>query len=141
MKTQKILAGTLVAGVALFLLGWLIYGVLLKNLMAENCDNSNMRPMEEMVWWAMIASNLASGLLLAVILNWLGSYTMGSGIKVGAVLGLLTALSFDLSMYAMTTMFSNLTMVVIDSLCFSVMLALAGLLAAWVMGKMSQQNA
>lgn len=135
MKTQKILIGTLVAGVLMFLLGWLIYGVIMSGFMAENCDNSSARPMEEIIWWAMIASNLAWGLLVAVILNWTNSFTMGSGAKVGAVMGLLAGLGFDLSMYSMTTMFSNFSVIILDSLAFSIMFAIMGSLAAWIMSK------
>ena len=139
MKTQRILIGTLIAGTAMFLSGWLIYGILLSGFMGENCNASNARPMEEMVWWAIIASNLVWGLLLTIILDWSGSLTIGSGAKVGAVLGLLTGLGFDLSMYAMTTMFSNFMIIVVDSLCYSLMFALTGLLTVWIMGKMSKE--
>lgn len=141
MKTKKILIGALVGGVAMFFLGWLIYGMLLASFMEANCDNSNARPMEEMIWWAIIASNLIWGLLLAIVLDWAASFTMASGAKIGAVFGLLAGLGFDLGMYSMTTMFSNLTIIIIDSLSYSVMFAVTGALTAWVMGKVGQQKA
>jgi len=134
-KTQKILAGTLVAGIVMFFLGWLIYGVLLAGFLSANCDNSNARPMEEMVWWALILANFASGLLLALTLGWSGSITMGAGFKIGALLGLLIALAFDLSMYAMTTMYSNLAVIVVDSLGYAILYGLSGLLIAPIMNK------
>ncbi len=141
MKTQKILIGTLVAGVSMFLLGWLIYGIMLHGFMEANCNNSSMRPMEQMIWWAMIAANLVGGLLLAIILDWSGSITMMSGAKVGAIVGFLMALTYDLSMYATTTMFNGLKMVAVDSLCSSLMLALTGMITAMVMGKIGQPKA
>jgi len=140
MKTKQIVIGALVGGVSMFLLGWLIYGVLLSSVMEELWTGCNARPMEEMIWWAMIASNLVWGLLLAVVLDWSGSITMGAGAKVGAVLGLLCVLGFDLGMYSMTTMFSGATILVLDVLSNMVMFAVAGLLVAWVMGKMGPKK-
>jgi hypothetical protein len=141
MKTQKILIGTLVAGVAMLFLGWLIYGKLLADYMHENCDSSSARPMEQMVWWAMIASNLVWGLLLALILNWSGSNGAMSGAKTGVIVGFLAALGFDLGMYSMTTMFTNHNVIIVDSLAYAVLFAVSGLLAGWIMGKVGASKA
>jgi hypothetical protein len=141
MKTQKILVGTLVAGVAMFLLGWLIYGVMLSGFMQANCDHSTQRPMGEMMWWALILSNFVSGLLLALVLYWSGSLTMGTGAKTGAVLGFLIALSFDLMMYSMTTMYSTCMVVIVDAICYGLMFAVAGAITAKVMSKVGNAKA
>lgn len=135
MKIAKVFIGGLVAGVAMFFLGWLIYGILLSSLMGENCNSGNARPMDQMVWWALIVSNLVWGLLLAIIIDWTSNTSITSGFKVGAVLGLLTALGFDLSMYAMTTMYSNLNIIFVDALAYSAMFAITGVVTAFVMGK------
>jgi hypothetical protein len=141
MKTSRIFVGTLVAGVLMFLLGGLIYGVLLMDFMAQNCDHSTSRPEDQMIWWALIASNFTWGLLLTVIIDWSGRFTPANGARVGAVLGLLSGLGFDLAMYAMSTMFHNFTVIIVDCIGFSVMFALAGLVTGWVMGKMNRTAA
>lgn len=138
MKTQKILIGTLVAGVSTFFLGWLIYGMMINTFMQENCNNSLSLPMDQMVWWALIASNLVSGLLLSIVLDWSGSTTMAAGIKVGAIVGLLSALAFDLGLYSMTTMFNNFTVIIVDSCACAVMFGLSGMAATWVMSRVGQ---
>ena len=135
MKTQKILIGGLVAGISMFFLGWLIYGMLLSGFMSENCSNTNMRPMDQMIWWALILSNLISGLLLAIVLQWSGSLTFGAGAKTGAILGLLIVLSFDLSMYSMSTMYNSFSVVIVDSICGAIMSSISGAIAAMVMSK------
>lgn len=135
METKKIVIGTLVAGVAFFFLGWLIYGIALAEMMHENCNSCMARPMEEMIWWALIASNFVWGLLLTLILNWSGSVTVGAGAKTAAIVGLLAGLGFDLNMYSMTTMFSGFTMIAIDCLAYLVMFAITGALTALVLGK------
>ena len=119
----------------MFFLGWLIYGIALASMMQESCNSCMARPMEEMIWWAMIVSNFVWGLLLSLILNWSGSLTPASGAKVGAIVGLLAGLGFDLNMYAMTTMFSGATMLIVDCLAYAVIFGLTGLLTALVMSK------
>lgn len=138
MKIRNTLAGALTAGIVLSLMGWLVYGTLLKDVMSEMCENSINRPMDQMIWWALLLSNLVSGLLLAVLLQWSNSLTIASGAKVGAVVGLLTGLGFDLMMYSMTTMFSDITFIFVDAPAFALINGVAGLAAAWVMGKMGK---
>ena len=60
MKITKIVIGGIVGGISFFFLGWLIYGVLLMDFMSEFSNTTFNRPEEEMVWWAMILSNMAS---------------------------------------------------------------------------------
>ncbi len=135
MNTKKLVIGTLVAGVVAFLLGWLIYGIALTSYMAENCVNPTARPEAEMVWWALVLSNFVYGLLLAILLDWQKAATWQDGLKVGAILGTLTALGFDLSMYAMTTMFTNITYIIVDSLAFGIMYALTGIITVMAINK------
>jgi hypothetical protein len=135
MKTKRVIVGMLVAGVTLFFLGWFVYGMLLLDFMAANCNNPNARPESEMVWWSLIVSNLAWGLLLSLILVWDGRLMAGPGAKIGAIFGLLIGVGFDLSMYSMTTMYSNLIVIAVDSLAAGLMYAIAGAITAWAMGR------
>ncbi len=141
MKTQKLLVGTLIAGVAMFFLGWLVYGILLADFMAANMNSCNSRPMEEMVYWAIFLSNLVSGLLLTLVLNWSNSHTMLSGLKTGAFVGLLIGLSLDLGMYSMTTMFLNPMAIVVDVLCSAIMYGVVGAIVAMAVGKKAEASA
>ena len=134
METKKILLGGLAGGVAFFLLGWLIYGILLMNFTMESYNQCNSRPMEEMVWWAMILSNLFSGLLLALIFSWSNTTGILSGAKVAGIIGLLFAISIDLSFYAMTTTFLKPAAILVDIVAYSVMSAMVGAVIGWVMG-------
>jgi hypothetical protein len=137
MKTQKILVGTLTGGVVLFLLGWLIYGILLKDYMAANCNTEGSRPMDQMIWWALILSNFTWGLLLSTCIYWFGVFSPSAGGRVGAVLGLLTGLAFDLGMYSMTTMYLNANVIIVDVIAYVIMFALAGMITAWAMAKVN----
>lgn len=133
MKTNKILLGGLAGGVTFFLLGWLVYGVLLMDYTTANYNQCAMRPMQDMIWWAMILSNLAFGFLLSMIFSWSNTTGIMSGAKVAGIVGLLMSISIDLGFWAMSSMFSNFTAVFVDIVAYSVMSAIAGVAIAWVM--------
>ncbi len=133
MKTKKILFGGISGGVIFFLLGWLIYGVLLMDFMTANTNQGLSKPMEEMVFWALILSNLASGFLLSFVINWSNSTTVMSGVKIGGVIGFLFAFGIDFSFYSMTTIYPDLTPIFVDIIAYSVMSAITGGVVAWVM--------
>ncbi|HCU17800.1 MAG: hypothetical protein A2X05_16965 [Bacteroidetes bacterium GWE2_41_25] len=134
MKTNKILLGGITGGVSFFLLGWLIYGVLLMDYLTANYNQCAMRPMQEMIWWALVLSNLALGFLLSIVFSWSNTTGIMAGAKVAAITGLLLSLYLDLSFYAMTSMFSNLTAMFVDIIVFTIMSAITGVVIAWVMG-------
>jgi ABC-type anion transport system duplicated permease subunit len=96
MNSQKFLVGGIVGGILYFLLGYVFYGLLLKSFFDSNGMAVNM---DNMVWWAMIVGNLASGFLLAYILSKGNVSTAGGGAGTGFIVGLLMSLSFDLIMY------------------------------------------
>src|SRR3989339_1194885 len=100
MKTNKILLGGIIGGVSFFLLGWLIYGVLLMDYLTANYNQCAMRPMQEMIWWALVLSNLALGFLLSIVFSWSNTTGIMAGAKVAAITGLLLSLYLDLSFYA-----------------------------------------
>jgi hypothetical protein len=134
MKTNKILFGGLAGGLAFFLLGWLVYGVLMMDYMNANYNQCAMKPMEEMVWWALLLSNFASGFMLAFIFSWSNTSGWMAGAKVAGIIGLLMYISFDLSMYSMSTMYRGLDVVFVDILVATVFIAVVGAIIGFVMG-------
>lgn len=139
MSTKALLAA-LAGSVASFLLGWLVFGILLKNtydgLMTES-GKAIMRPEAEMMnfMWAMILSNLVYGLLLALIFNrWANISTFRSGAIAGGVITFLVVLSFDLSMYSMMNAWTGGMGFIIDPLVNGLVGAVAGGVVGWVLG-------
>jgi hypothetical protein len=57
------------------------------------------------------------------------------GVKIGAIIGGVYALSVDLSIYSMTTTINNLTGVVLDVLAYTVLTAIIGLVVVLTWGK------
>ena len=137
----KIWKGTLAGGVVYFILGWIVYGILLAGYMASNFNTCANRPQEDMIWWAIIASNLLYSLFLTLFLKWSGTSTVVNGLKMGALFGLLFTATIDLSMYSMTTMFNDLTGLIVDVVVATALGAIIGTTIVLVWGKEKNQPA
>ncbi len=138
MKTNKILIAGIAGGATFFILGWLIYGMILSSYMQSQSNPAIMRPMSEMKWWALIISNLAQGFLFAIVYDWSNVKTLSSGAGKGAILGLILAIAMDLGLYSMYTMFSGLSPVVIDAVASVVMFTVTGAVVGWIYSRNSQ---
>ena len=131
---MKILRGTIFGGIAFFFLGWIVYGMLLVDFMAAHSDASLNRPDDQMIWWAMILSNLVLGMLVTLVLKWSGAKSVVDGMKTGAIFCFLMGLTMDLMMYSMTTQY-DLTVVFVDVVVYTVLLAIIGLVIVLTWGK------
>ncbi|WP_346855900.1 hypothetical protein [uncultured Draconibacterium sp.] len=132
---MKILRGTVFGGIAFFFLGFLVWGLLLMDFSMTNYNQDLYRPNDEMIWWAMIVSNLLLALLLTIGLKWAGAKSIVDGIKTGALFGFIYALSIDLGMYSMTNVILTLTAVVVDAFAYAAVTAGAGLVIVLTWGK------
>ena len=128
MNTNKFLIGGIIGGIAYFLLGWIVWGMLLADFMKGHMTTGAqgiMRPQEGMVWWAMIAANLLMGFLLSYILSKSGTNSAGSGAGTGVLVGILMSGAFDLLMYGQMDM-GDTTMIGVDVIMSGVVTAIVG---------------
>jgi hypothetical protein len=135
---MKILRGTVFGAIAYFLIGWLVWGILLMNFLSGNMNQCANRPDNGMIWWAIIASNFVLALLLTLVLNWAKAKSITDGLKYGALFGLLYTLSFSLSSWSMTTMYTNIGGLLTDTLASTVVMAVAGMVIVLTWGKEKQ---
>ena len=134
MNTKKFLIGGIVGGVVFFLLGYLIYGVLLQNFMQEHPGTATgvQRDMKEFQWWALVLGNLLSGFLLAYIFAKANVTSLVNGLITGGIIGFLMSASHDSVTYGVSNLLSKRG-VVADIIAFTVLSALAGAVIAMVM--------
>lgn len=135
---MKILRGTLFGGICYFLLGWLLYGILLMDYFTANINQCANRPMGEMVWWAMIVSNLAATLFLTLILHWRNAKVIYDGLATGAIFGALFTAIIDFSFWSMTTMYSSIITILIEMVASAAMYAVVGMVIVLTWGKEKQ---
>jgi hypothetical protein len=134
MNTNKFLLGTLAGGVALFILGYLVWGMALMGFMESNAGSATGVMKTDMVWWSLILGNLFWGALLSYIfLKWAGISTFAGGASAGAVLGLLISGGIDFIMYG-TSNLMNLTAVIVDIIANIVVMAIVGGVVGLVLG-------
>jgi hypothetical protein len=136
MNTNKFLVGGIIGGVANFLLGWLVWGMLLMNFMTQHCSEASKainRSEDNMIWWAMIVGNLAFGFLMSYILNKAGANSVAKGAGVGAVVGLLSAIGYDCMMYSMMDMMDT-TAIAVDVAASTVVNSIVGGIIGWYLG-------
>ncbi|MDO8366987.1 MAG: hypothetical protein Q7T20_09335 [Saprospiraceae bacterium] len=134
----KVLLATLAGGLVSFFLGWLIFGILLdaqyKSMMTPEAL-ALQRGEADFIIWAIVLSNLAYSLMLAVVYNrWANISTFQGGAIAGAVISFLIALSFDLGQYSMFNMWKDSTGLIIDPLANGLFGALIGGIIGWVLG-------
>ena len=134
MQTNKILLGGLAGTVTILVLSWLTYGILLKDFVAANFNQSAVRPMDDQVIWAMILSYLSIGFLLAIIFSWTNTKSIIAGAKVGGIIGLLMAVYCDTTWHFLSTMFLNTSAVFIDIIINTVLATIGGGVIGLVMG-------
>lgn len=134
---SKVIIAALVGAVFYFLLGWLIFGILLSGSMEDGMSDAMRgvyRGMDEFIYWAIAISNLCMALLLALIYNRFGLSTFMKGAVNGLWIGALMTLMYDFGMYAQFTMF-ELDMVFMDAVMSAIMTALVGGVVAFMLGR------
>jgi len=147
MSTQKVIISGIVGGIVYFFLGWLLYGILLKDFMMAHeslpagisgaIHRTDKEMMKQMLY--LIAGNMAFGFLLSIIFGrWAGVTTLVGGLIGGAMLGFLISGGMDCIMYATTNLMSRTGMAV-DVLIFTVLSAVAGAVVGWMLGMGSKE--
>ena len=132
---MKILRGTIFGGITYFILGWVIYGILLMDFTVNNFNQCAARPDGVMIMWAITLSSFILALLLTLFLKWSGAKGVVGGLKIGALFGLLLGLSIDLAQYSMTTMFNSFTALIVDVIIWVIIIAIMGLVIVLTWGK------
>ena len=92
MNTKKFLIGTVVGGIVVFFVGYLLYGVALLNFFNQHsiAPPGSMKSISDFLWGALILANFATGALLTYIILKVGNVnSFGSGAGLGFVIGFL----------------------------------------------------
>lgn len=134
MNANKILVAGVVGGIFAFLLGYVVWGILLKDALPDNVPGL-MRPESEMIYWALIVSNIIFGIFLSYIfVEWANISTWMTGARAGAILGFLITASYDLSFYSMSNMFGGMGELLMDIVANTVWSAIIGAFIGWWLG-------
>lgn len=133
MNIKKLLLGGIAGGVAFFLLGWLIFGMLLMDFMSNNPGTAGNVHREEPEFLYLAVGNLLFGLMFAYIFIKGNIQSFGSGLISGGIIGALMSAGFNCIMYGTSTITSKTAMAA-DVGGMTLMCALAGAVIGMVLG-------
>jgi hypothetical protein len=126
MNAKNFIVGGIVGGIVNFLLGWVFYGILFKDIYPES---------PEMKLEFIALGCLTFGFLVSYIFNkWAGISNPMTGLYAGAVIGFINGLSMNFFMYS--DMPLNLQNMIIDVVICTVTGSFIGAAVAFVHGKM-----
>ena len=131
---KRILGAVLTGTVVLFVLGVLLYVVILGGFYESNLGSATGVVRDVPVPWAMVVAHVALASLLTYVLLSTRAFTAGAGLRVGAAFGLLFGVAIAFDLYAVTN-WSNVTVAFVEPLVTGVRIALASASIAWVLGR------
>jgi hypothetical protein len=130
---MKLIISTIVTGIVLFLLGWVLYGFIFMDFFKVYYSHLQRSP-GDMKIWAIGVSCLLQGFFLAFLYP--KFYKSGSGfsagLKFGFYIGLFVGIPYIFSMWA--TMPITYKAVLVDAAILIVMMIIAGIITGLVYG-------
>ena len=135
MDTKRLVTGVVVGGIALYAVGYLIFELAFGTFYAANAGSASGVERDPQVVWALVVGSLAYAALITLGIVRSTRVTIGSGMAVGAVVGVLLWGTADFTLYAISNL-SNLTRTVVDTLLEGVHGGVAGAAIALAIGKM-----
>jgi hypothetical protein len=139
----RVLAATVAGGAAMFLFGFLIYGLLLDpTVMKPNMNEFAGLTKDPPDWISLILANLVYSFLLALVFDkWAGIRTASGGAIGGAIVVFLITLTMQLFFMAFMNLSKNYIPVIADVIGGTVLGAITGAVIGWILGFMGKENA
>lgn len=130
---SKTLIAALLGGLTLFVMGYIVYGLLLAEFFASSADRA------EPLFLYIGLGELVFGYLVVWVFSQTDTSTAADGAKAGAILGFLLFLGFNLIMYGAYET-ADLYIHLVDSLVGAVRFGVAGAVVGWYLGRDSSES-
>ena len=135
MDAKRFAIGTIVGGITMYAVGYLIFTLAFSAYYAANVGAATNALREPTLEWAAVLGGLAFGALITyVIVSAAEAPTIASGFMKGAVVGFLAWLSVDLVYYSATNLW-NFTIVLLDPVLEFVHSGIGGAVIAAVLAR------
>jgi hypothetical protein len=141
MDSKRLIIGTVVGGITLHVLGYVIWVMALADFFAANTGSATGVSRDAPLMWAIALGNLSLGALLTLAIGSRPKFpSIGEGFKIGAIVGFLIWLGVDFILYGLNNV-SNLTATIADPLLEIVHNGVAGTVIVAVIGRIRQSGA
>jgi hypothetical protein len=135
MDTKRILIGTVVGGIAMYVVGYLIFELAFGRFYATNVGSATGVARETGLQWAVALGTLSvAALVTLAVESRTGTLTIGKGFSTGAVVGFLVWFGVDFIRYGLTNV-PNLTRTIVDPLLEFVRTGVGGAIIAAVLAR------
>lgn len=145
ISLPRFAATALVTSVVNLVLNALAFALILKDFYRAHPAGSEEfvkqlnRPVDQLIPWAMAVTSLSMGAFIALVTKWSGARTFPTGLKRGALFGVLFWTSVNSGLYASSNVFS-LPSVLVDTPCSALSMALSAAVAAWMLGRLRRKG-
>ena len=137
MDIKRLIIGTVVGAITLYILGYVIWELAFANFFAANAGSATGVERDTQVIWAVALGSVSYAALLTLAIGTrAGSTTIVEGLKIGAIVGFLLWFTADFTIYGIQNV-SNLTATIADSLLELIRGGIAGAVVAAVLGKIA----
>lgn len=135
MDSKKFVIATLVGTVVNFMLGGVIYAVLLKDFFAAHMGLVPGSARAEPLMWAIAVSELAGAAMLSLLIGVRGKgSSVADGLQVGAAVGFIMTVFYDFNLYG-TSNIVDMTAMVVDLGLATLRFAITGAVVGLVVGR------
>ena len=115
MNTKTIIAAV-VGAIASFLLGWIIWGILLMDYFQANMIHYDGLMINPPILWAIFLSGLAQTTLFAFLFEKMNVVNLMDGFKYGVIINFFISISMTLFFYSSMNWYIGVTVMVVDIL-------------------------
>ena len=137
----RIIVAAIAGGAALFLLGFLVYGLALQGWMMDQTVQYPGLMYEAPNFVTLILANLVWALLVALIFErWATISTFVGGLLGGATIAFFTGLYYDLMTYSFMNLHKSFVPIIVDVIAFTVIGGISGGVVGLVLGSMSKDR-
>lgn len=134
METKKLAIGTVVGSITMFVLGYLIFDIIMADFYANNAAAAFGVGRDTTLWFQVALGIASLATLITLCIGWSGANNAASGFKVGATVGFFVWLGVGLIDYGYNTV-STAIFPVVDASLETVRTGIAGAVMASVLGK------
>jgi hypothetical protein len=137
MEMKRLVTGTVVGGITVFVLGYLIFDTTFAAFYAANVGSATGVARDTQLVWAVALGSLAYAALITLAIGSQAGSTLAAGVQAGAIVGFLLWFTADFIVYGITNI-ANLTRTVVDPLLELVRGGVTGGVIALVLAKISE---
>jgi hypothetical protein len=134
MSTGRFVAASAAGGVAVFVMGFLIYGLATASFFEANQGSAVGVMRETPDFVHLFLGQLAFGTFLTIAIGkWARVAGAAAGLQIGAIVGLVVGLGVDLTMFGVTNT-ANITATLVDPILWMIQMGIGGAVVGAVIG-------